>query len=372
MPPTNVSQSRPSNLPKVILFVAVIGVAAGWALSRTTCQRSDAKPREVSPRGPLAAQELSTIKIFREASPSVVYIRSTATERDFLGVRRVEGAGSGFIWDESGHVVTNFHVIRVAETAQIILADGSAWNATLVGVAPDRDLAVLHIDAPAELLKPIAVGASDDLQVGQQVLAIGSPFGLDQTLTTGVVSALDRSMESITGVTIYNVIQTDAAINPGNSGGPLLDSAGRLIGVNTAIRSEFDGNSGIGFAVPVDIVNHIVPQLIVHGQVVTPTLGINAIDEGRLRRPIGGVMVARVRESTGAEDAGLRGLREDEDGRTLYGDIITAIDGKRIQNLRDLRGTLEDYDVGDVVTVTFTRDDKVYETDVKLGEPSQE
>src|SRR5262245_59851892 len=223
----------------------------------------NAAPRTITPRGALNAEERATIALFRQASPSVVYITTVARQRDFFSLNIAEipqGSGSGFIWDQEGHIITNFHVIQGASGDKVTLADHSVWDAQLVGVAPDHDLAVLSIKAPKNQLRPLALGTSADLEVGQSVFAIGNPFGLDQTLTTGIISALGREINATTGRTIAGVIQTDAAINPGNSGGPLLDSAGRLIGVNTAIFSPSGSYSGIGFAVPVDTVNRIVPQ----------------------------------------------------------------------------------------------------------------
>ncbi len=245
------------------------------------------------------------------ASPSVVYLTSLALKRDIFSLNLFEiphGAGSGFVWDQDGHIITNFHVIQEASGARVTLADHSVWDAQLVGTAPDQDLAVLYINAPKHQLKPIAIGTSGDLQVGQKVFAIGNPFGLDQTLTTGIISALGREINAVTGRTISGVIQTDAAINPGNSGGPLLDSAGRLIGVNTAIYSPSGVSTGIGFAVPVDTVNRVVPQLIRHGRIIRPGLGVRIADDATARRfGLQGVLIIQVEKGSAAETAGLRG-----------------------------------------------------------------
>jgi S1-C subfamily serine protease len=221
----------------------------------------------------LTDDERETIALFEQASPSVVYITSLSVRRDLFTLNVLEipqGTGSGFVWDDAGHIVTNFHVIQNADRAQVTLADRSTWVAELVGVAPAKDLAVLRIDAPAAKLRPLPVGSSEDLRVGQTVLAIGDPFGLDQTLTTGVISALGREIESVAQIPIRDVIQTDAAINPGNSGGPLLDSSGRLIGVNAAIYSPSGAYAGIGFSIPVDTVKWVVPELIEHGELRRP------------------------------------------------------------------------------------------------------
>ncbi len=254
------------------IMLLLFGGLLGWEAYRYFADRGQAalNARAVTPRGELAAEEKTNTEIFKSASPSVVYI-TTLTERINYQTKNVTeipaGTGSGFIWDTAGHIITNFHVVQHANGASgVTLADHTQWTASLVGVAPDQDLAVLKIDAKASQLPPIPVGTSSDLQVGQCVFAIGNPFGLDQTLTTGVVSALGRTIPSATNVPIDEVIQTDAAINPGNSGGPLLDSAGRLIGINAAIYSPSGSSSGIGFAVPVDTVNRVVPELISTGK----------------------------------------------------------------------------------------------------------
>src|SRR3989475_11158352 len=244
-------------------------------------------PRAVSPRGELLSDEKSTIALFRQASPAVVNITAIGVQQDLFTLNLYQipqGTGSGVVWDTNGNVITNFHVIQNADAAQVTLADQSNWKARVVGVAPDKDLAVLRIDAPATRLRPIPIGTSKDLQVGQGVFAIGNPFGLDQTLTTGVISALGREIESVTRRPIQGVIQTDAAVNPGNSGGPLLDSAGRLIGVNAAIYSPSGASAGIGFAIPVDEVNRVVPELIRAGQVVRAGLKIQLAEEPVMRR----------------------------------------------------------------------------------------
>ncbi len=279
--------------------LAGLGAAAALALGlpRLVESRTEASPRAVTPRGPLLAEEQNQIEVFRKTSPSVVHITTLETQRDFfsLNVQQVpRGTGTGFVWDERGHVVTNFHVIQGASAARVTLADQSMHRASLVGAFPDRDLAVLKIDVPAAKAPPLPLGTSRDLVVGQKVYAIGNPFGLDQTLTTGIVSALNREIDSVNQRTIRGVIQTDAAINPGNSGGPLLDSAGRLIGVNTAIYSPSGASAGIGFAIPVDEVNRIVPRLIRDGRFVRPAIGVTAGPAGMhqaLRLPRGVALV---------------------------------------------------------------------------------
>jgi S1-C subfamily serine protease len=321
-----------------------------------------AAPRQIAARGDLAPQEKSTIALFRQASPSVVHITAIAVQRDLFTLKPYqipEGTGSGFIWDTSGNVITNFHVIQNADAAQVTLSDQSNWKAKLVGAAPDKDLAVLKIDAPANRLPAIPVGTSKDLQVGQSVFAIGNPFGLDQSLTTGVISALGREIESVTRRPIQGVIQTDAAINPGNSGGPLLDSAGRLIGVNTAIYSPSGASAGIGFAIPVDTVNRIVPEVIRYGKVTRPGIGIQiAEDQIAERLGVNGVLVVDVVAGSAAAKAGLRPTRREASGRVRLGDVITAVNGQKVASPNELFLLLEKYKVGDAVNVTVLRDEK--------------
>lgn len=346
------------------------GALLTWHFSARGAAAPEVTPRAVTPRGELAADEKATIALFRQASPSVVHITTLTVARDFFTLNLLqvpEGTGSGFIWDDAGHVVTNFHVIQNADAAQVTLADQSTWKAKRVGVAPDKDLAVLRIDAPRSRLKPIPIGTSQDLQVGQNAVAIGNPFGLDQTLTTGVISALGREIESVTRRPIQGVIQTDTAINPGNSGGPLLDSAGRLIGVNTAIYSPSGASAGIGFAIPVDTVNRVVPELIRHGKVIRPGLSVQvAEDQQTARLGLSGVLVLSVSSKGAAARAGIRPTTRDAQGRVRLGDLIVAIDGKKIASTNDLYLLLERYKVGDTVTVTLLRDGKQEQARVTL------
>ena len=334
---------------------------------------ASAVPLPVVPRANLSDLEKSTISLFSARSTGVVNITSLAVRSDPFRLKALEvprGTGSGFIWDESGHVVTNFHVIQGASEATVRLADGRDYKAALVGVSPAHDIAVLRIGVGFQRPPPVPVGTSADLKVGQKVFAIGNPFGLDWTLTTGVVSALDRSLGEDNGAVIEHLIQTDAAINPGNSGGPLLDSAGRLIGINTAIYSPSGGNAGIGFAVPVDTVNRVVPQLVRHGRYLRPALGIEA-DDGLNERLKGllkveGVVILRVPPGSAAATAGLRGATLSRDGALVPGDIITAIDGKPVDSLGKLLARLDDYKVGDTVQVKVLRDGKDSEVAVAL------
>jgi len=354
-------------------LLAVLFARQSW-LGSASLNDPRAAPRNIAARGELSAGEKSTIAVFREASPSVVHITVIAVQRDLftLNLYQIpEGTGSGFVWDNSGNIITNFHVIQNADAAQVTLADQSNWKARRVGVAPDKDLAVLRIDAPANKLRAIPVGTSKDLQVGQSVFAIGNPFGLDQSLTTGVISALGREIESVTRRPIQGVIQTDAAINPGNSGGPLLDSAGRLIGVNTAIYSPSGASAGIGFAIPVDTVNRIVPELIRSGKVTRPGLGVQ-IAEDQLAERLGvtGVLVVEVVQGSAAAKAGLRPTRREASGRVRLGDVITSVDGKKVESSNELFLMLEKYKVGDSINVSLLRDGKAVQVKVTL-EPVQ-
>jgi len=331
--------------------------------------------RTASPSRSLDPDEQRTIELFRTASRSVAFITTRVQQVD-LWTRSVfevpAGTGSGFVWDERGHVVTNYHVVQNAASARVSVADGE-FDAEVVGYAADQDVAVLRIDAPPDRLAPIRIGTSADLEVGQKVYAIGNPFGLDHTLTTGIVSALGRTINSVSGTTIFDVIQTDAAINPGNSGGPLLDSSGRLIGVNTAIFSPSGASAGIGFAVPVDTVRRIVPELVAHGRVVRPVLGV-ALDD-RLshyvtrRLGVEGALIREVYAGTGAAEAGLVGTRVSR-GRVVPGDVVQAIDGKEVASVGDLVGRLGDYRPGDTVTLTVWRDGDTREVRVRLQRPS--
>ena len=332
------------------------------------------EPRVVAPRGELAPQEQSVIAVFEAARGSAVYVETAqqvrdAGRRDVVEVPR--GAGSGFVWDARGHVVTNAHVIAGASSATVRLADGRAFPASLVGTSPEHDLAVLRIGVGIDRPPPIPVGESGDLRVGQTVLAIGNPFGLDWTLTTGVVSALERTLPASDGRAIRGLIQTDAAINPGNSGGPLLDSAGRLIGVNTAIYSPSGASAGIGFAVPVDTVNRVVPQLIAGGAYTPPRLGIEIdrrLNEQLARRlGIAGVLVLGVTPGSPAAAAGLQGVRRAPDGGFLPGDVITALEGRPVGGIDELFALLERHEPGDRVRLRVLRDGTEREVDITLA-----
>ena len=330
------------------------------------------EPRSVQPRGPLEPAELNHINVFKRVSPSVVHITTLELQRDIFSMNVSEvprGTGSGVIWDTLGHIVTNFHVIQGASSARVTLSDQSTHDAELAGAFEDRDLAVLRIKAPRDKLPPIPLGSSRDLQVGQQVYAIGNPFGLDQTLTTGIVSALNREIEAVNRRTIRGVIQTDAAINPGNSGGPLLDSAGRLIGVNTSIYSPSGASAGIGFAIPVDEVNRIVPRLIKDGRYIRPSLGIAAAGDNlnqALKLPKG-VALVRVAPGGPAALAGLEPFARDRSGRLIQGDVIVAINGEPVATLDDMLTLIERRQIGEKVTLSVWRAGRTRQQVAVLG-----
>jgi S1-C subfamily serine protease len=355
----------------ITAFVVILGVSALPIIRQRTAAR--AEPRPVSARGALLPEEVTTIDLFEKTRVSVVYITTQERvvdiwTRNIFNIPR--GTGSGFLWDEQGHVVTNNHVVAGASAAQVRLSDGRDARASLVGVSPEHDLAVLKIDV-TKLPPALKIGSSADLRVGQTTFAIGNPFGLDWTLTTGIVSSLDRSLPSEDGRTLIDhLIQTDAAINPGNSGGPLLDSAGRLIGVNTMIFSPSGASAGVGFAVPVDTVNRVVPELISTGRFVRPTLGVELDDRlNRLlveRLGVTGVVVLRVTPGSAAESAGLRGVRRSDDGRIAAGDIIVAINGTAVDSVARLVSRLDDYQVGDAVRLTVLRDGRQTEVSITL------
>ena len=340
----------------------------GW---RRPLREGQGMPEPIEPRGDLAEDEKATISIFSQNSISVAFITTTKVQMNFFEQNTTsQGTGSGFVWDKEGHVVTNYHVIADSDFATVTLADNSVWEAKVVGREPSKDLAVLKIETTSDVLRPILQGTSNDLQVGQKVFAIGNPFGLDYTLTTGVISALDRQISTEEGQpnrktrrTIDGVIQTDAAINPGNSGGPLLDSSGRLIGVNTAIFSPSGAYAGVGFAIPVDTVKRIVPQLIKFGRLVRPGIGIVPFLDQTLRAvEPKGVLVRSVYPNSAADKAGLeptqfRELRRGFNRQVfvVYGDLIVGADEQRITTLDDWYSFLESKKPGDEVNLSIVR-----------------
>ncbi len=316
--------------------------------------------------------EEKTIEIYRKAVPSTVNVSNIRLARNmFYGeVEIPQGAGSGFVYDSVGHIITNFHVVQGGSSFVVTFHnDPKQYKAKIVGVAPEKDIAVLKLETMPTKLSPIAFGTSKELMVGQYSFAIGSPFGLDYTLTTGVISALGRKIDGIGGVKINDMIQTDAAINMGNSGGPLLDSSGQLIGMNTVIFSTSGSSAGLGFAVPADTIRSIVPQLIQHGKVIRPGLGIGIAPESMKRRILGddkGIIVSYVDEKGSAAQAGIRGMTQDQYGRTYLGDIIINVDAQDVNNLDDIYQILDKRKIGDEIIIKYRREGKVLSTKVKL------
>ena len=325
----------------------------------------------VIPRGDLSELENSTIGLFSARSANVVHIttvqvRTDPFRRNALEVPR--GTGSGFVWDAAGHVVTNFHVIQGADGARVTLHDRSVWTAKLVGVSPRNDIAVLRIETQGAALTPITLGSSHDLSVGQQVFAIGSPFGLDYTLSTGIISGLGREIEGVTGIPITGAIQTDAAINPGNSGGPLLDSSGRLIGMNTSILSPSGASAGIGFAVPADTIGRVVPQLIQYGREIRPSIGVELAEDAIAQRfGLEGALVLNVVQGSPAAKAGLKPTLQDQAGRIALGDVIVAVDGTPVRKNADLFLALEKHKEGEHAKLSLQRGNSRVELEVQLA-----
>ena len=372
---------RPRTLQGLLALLAVASTACSVEFAPATANaeegaaptqvvaadvdRTDAAPASQVPPPyvDLTPIERARIDLFENTSPSVVYITTITRRTDFFGrgVNVPQGSGTGFVWDEDGHIVTNYHVIQGASSARVVMHDQTSYIAEWVGGSPRHDLAVLRIDAPTERLRQVTIGDSDRLRVGQSVYAIGNPFGLNATLTTGIVSALNRQIPGLGGDIIENVIQIDAAINPGNSGGPLLDSNGRLIGVNSQIASPSGASAGVGFAVPVNTVERVVPQLIANGEYTPAQLGISAAST-RLnglvasRLGVSGVLIAQIVAGSGADEAGLRGTDPNAD---QLGDIIVRIDGEDVLTISDLRVVLDRYEPGDEVEVSVYRDGDV-------------
>ena len=355
--------------------LVVIAVTVGIFVSATNKENPTASATAETTPAFLTNDEQNNISVFKSASPSVVFVTNTQLRRQRFSLNVMEiprGSGTGFIWDESGLIVTNFHVVQGANKITIELQSNKSYQATVVGSAPEKDIALLKIDAPNEDLQPLPLGDSASLAVGRKVLAIGNPFALDTTLTVGVVSALNREIKSITNRTIKNVIQTDAAINPGNSGGPLLNSNGQLVGVNTAIYSPTGASAGIGFAIPVNAVKVIIPQLIEHGKLIRPVLGIEPLTDYWTRRlRVKGVAILSVREGLPAANAGMVGVREDRRGKIHLGDVIIAINGQNVINEDSLLNQLEQFSPGDNVKVTTLKDEKIHNYNVQLVAPAE-
>lgn len=365
-----------------LLLGAALGAYFGRdikeAVSGPSVAEAQTRPDPGSKERNLDPDERLTIALFKQSQAAVAYITTTEQQIDFWSrtvSEQATGSGSGFVWDDKGHIVTNYHVVQpVAEGSRgaeitVTLQDKNLAG-TLVGVAPELDLAVIKVQTSKSDLKPLAVGASSNLEVGQKVFAIGNPFGLDHTLTTGIVSALGRTITSVLNTPIEDVIQTDAAINPGNSGGPLLDSSGRLIGVNTAIYSPSGANAGIGFAVPVDTVSRVVPQLIQYGKMRRPVIGVRTdarLDNLVARRfGVHGAVILDVEKGSAAARAGLSGIDADRTSITV-GDVITEIDGKPVTSQADLSGRLSYIEPGATVNVKVWRDGKIRTVKLTLG-----
>jgi len=377
------NQRRPViiNLPLLTIILLIAGLSFWFFYSNRGYQYDpDAAPRAITPRGSLTEMEQTNIALFENASPSVVFITTIVSKRNMFSwdvFKIPKGAGSGFVWDREGHIVTNLHVVEDALNGNVELkvrfADQTEYNAFIIGGDRTNDVAVLHIDAPPEQLVPISIGTSNDLRVGQMVYAIGNPFGFDHTLTTGVVSALGREVMIEGKRKVSGLIQIDASINPGNSGGPLLDSASRLIGMNMAIYSPTGTSLGIGFAVPVDKVNLIVPQILQFGRTGRAGLGVISFPE-HIRKNIAekspefkrGFIIREVVRGSAAEAAGLRSARILRGDYLAGADIIIGVDNHDIDKEEDLTRVLGNYKPGDKVQLRFVRDKKDYETKVTL------
>jgi S1-C subfamily serine protease len=354
------------NRRNVIVLALVAAVLLVFAANNIRhAPWTGATARAVAERGPLSEAERANIEIFERVAPSVVQVAAHSAANPLSEEQEGgEASGTGFVWDSDGHIVTNNHVVQNAGEVAIRFASGEVARTEIVGTAPNYDLAVLRIRSARTLPPPVAIGSSSDLKVGQFAFAIGNPFGLDQSMSSGIISALKRRLPTNSGREIANVIQTDTAINPGNSGGPLLDSAGRLIGVTTAILSPSGSNAGIGFAVPVDIVNRVVPELIRNGRVPTPGIGIVTASEAvATRLGTEGLIVVRTAPGSPAERAGIRGV--DLSSGSL-GDVITAADGKPVQRLSDLTDQLEQIGVGKTVRLSLKRDGASRDIDVAV------
>jgi S1-C subfamily serine protease len=359
--------------------IAVAGVQQLWGHFQPLGLAAVSTPANITDPS-LATDEQNNIEVYKAASPGVVYIQSTAMARDFFGMfsRPVEGAGSGSVIDEQGDILTNYHVIADAEKLTVSFGGGKAYPARVVGRDPDTDLAVIKLlETPKESMTIVPMGDSDRLSVGQKVLAIGNPFGLDRTLTTGVISGLERPIQAQNHRTIEGAIQTDASINPGNSGGPLLDSHGRMIGITSQIESPSGASAGVGFAIPVSIAKRIVPQLVRDGEVRRPKLAIASRDieslGNQFRLPVStGVLIVSVTPGGPAANAGLRPVVQTEDGDLELGDIIMAVDGEKVDNNNDLFKILDKHKIGDTVSVGVFRQGNRTTVPVRLTEaPTQ-
>ncbi|MEW5882197.1 MAG: trypsin-like peptidase domain-containing protein [Pseudomonadota bacterium] len=354
--------------PRALMLAAVLSAVAIGANPAAVAAQSPPRvePRAVQPRGPLLPYEQALVSLFENAAPSVAYITTEVLQpRGFFTAEVAQGAGSGFVWDTAGHVVTNNHVVAGARRVFVQLDAGDPIEARPVGFAAEYDLAVVKLARVPKTIRPIPLGTSHDLKIGQSVYAIGNPFGLQRTLTHGIVSALDRELPTIEGYReVAGVIQTDAAVNPGNSGGPLLDSAGRLVGVNTAIRSASGSSAGVGFAIPVDLVNRIVPALIARGRAPLPGIGIEPVRPDLVARAgISGVVIAAVGRGTPAAEAGLQPANP----RTGdLGDVIVAVNGRRVETVSQFAAELDRVGVDRTAELTVVRDGKQRKVRVRV------
>lgn len=369
---------------QILLIALISGVFAAGAVVivdrfSNRLQPSSEAFSEALPAGitdpSTATDEQNNIEVYRALSPGVVFIHSTSYARDFFGfVEPQEGSGSGSMLDQQGNILTNYHVIAGAQKLSVSLGGQKDYPATIVGGDPDTDLAVIRLtEKPAGALTVVPMGDSDKLVVGQKVLAIGNPFGLDRTLTTGVISGLQRPIRARNNRLIEGAIQTDASINPGNSGGPLLDSRGRMIGINSQILSPSGSSAGVGFAVPVSIAKRVVPQLLQSGQVRRPKLGISTRDVAAFRNQVDlpvedGVLIIQVARGSGAANAGLRGMQQTETGDIELGDIIVGIDNDKISNSDDLFRVLDKHQIGETVQVQIWRNGRRMSVPVRLME----
>ena len=334
---------------------------------------TEAQPPNVTDPA-LATDEQNNVEVYKAISPGVASIKSTSYRQDFFGqVEEGQGSGSGSVIDSQGHILTNYHVIEGAQKLSVSLGGDKTYPARVVGGDPDTDLAVIKIEAPPSGLTVVPLGDSNNLVVGQKVLAIGNPFGFDRTLTTGVISGLQRPIRARNGRPIEGAIQTDASINPGNSGGPLLDSHGRMIGINSQILSPSGASAGVGFAIPVSIAKRVVPELIKNGVVRRPKLGVGTRDvkylQGQVELPVSeGVMIWEVVPNGSAHAAGLRGLMQTEEGDIVMGDIVVPIDGEKVSERDDLFRILDKRQIGDVVKVDIYRENRRMTVNVRLLE----
>jgi S1-C subfamily serine protease len=371
-----------------ITLGVIIGFLVGIIISLTNVTTSS-QETQVTPAPTLApppadvlalldAEESATAMIYDQAGPSEVHITSLSQVYDFFrGAVPQEGTGSGFVFDTQGHIVTNNHVIQNATQITVVLADGTSLTADVVGADSYYDLAVIHVDPAKINAAPLPLATGEVVRVGQKVLAIGNPFGLDRTLTTGIISALGRTIESQSGSAIGNAIQTDAAINPGNSGGPLLNTRGQVIGVNTAIQSPSGGSVGIGFAVPIATVSRVVPELISQGHFPHPSIGVTVSELGYEIRPSSngpqhGLLIVDMDASGPAAKAGLQAAQQRQQGfSTVFvgGDIITAINGQAMATRDEFTLFMENQTApGDTITVTYNRDGKSQDGQVVVGQ----